>query len=61
MTMRENLIKCAKSLIKDRQEDSGELSVDFMEGFNEGLATFISVIIKEPVGDLMEEIGAWSQ
>jgi len=50
------LIAQAKQVIIDRDEDAWELSSDFLEGFSEGVAEFLAVLLKEPVADLLEEI-----
>lgn len=56
---RTKLIETAKAVIKERgevDENQDFLCVDFLEGFHEGVAEFLAVLLKEPACDLLEEI-----
>jgi len=70
---RTKLIETAKAVIKERGEIKGLavdenqdflcvdfLCVDFLEGFHEGVAEFLAVLLKEPACDLLEEIENYS-
>jgi predicted house-cleaning noncanonical NTP pyrophosphatase (MazG superfamily) len=46
----------AKRIIREREENSEDLSPAFLEGFREGVAEFIAAQLKESASDILEAI-----
>jgi hypothetical protein len=53
---REKLILQAQKVIHSRTDNAADLSSDFLNGFDEGIAEFLAVLLGESATDLLEEI-----
>jgi hypothetical protein len=53
---REKLILQAQKVIHSRTDNAADLSSDFLNGFDEGIAEFLAILLGESATDLLEEI-----